>query len=470
MTTSSYQTLTRYQDDRRSNRISHIRQQLRADIYSFRSKTKLALLFKNRQIIDDPIDDCEPEEAYEFDYDHGENNFNPFYTNDDIYFQSLWLDPMQLPSQTQLPSSNSTSPSLSDDSNHCTHKLNLNLNSFSTRNNGKLANGPRLARSRKQVLEYRKRVRISSYSSESILSEYVALKQSIDECTDQRVIQLIICSRWNILANIISSHIEKLSKDALNFLMHLIQQGLIRITDILSILQHGLILTIKDSISRLGSHQADCVALLINIVHTEPRAASYMIELIADTNIIEILEDFIEFGTNEEALLATEFYSCLFNIEISFIHLGNYTPIVPETLSMTNTATNLAKTYCPALSMKRIIRPSFVSALINRFYEPMRDVREELFMMTNTIITHSMEMLYINLCTRTEDLNWVQSVMTKFEIYGFDQILMNLVQTHNKNQHSIKRTNNLNNLLSSYYTVTAKLANRINTFTSIERE
>jgi hypothetical protein len=425
-----------------------IRQQLREDIFSSRSETRSAQLLKNRRLHDIQAHDYENEDSYHQAYAFDEPDYYPSNNENLNDYHFDWYGSVGWDDSAQTPPSNAPSPSLSHDSDYCSSNSSFvpdqcdNFKRSTTRLNS--------AKSRKHSLALRKRVQKASYNQDTIRFEYHTLKQHIiSRSADQDAVGFLICSSWNVMGRAVNNLDEQLSRDALNFLTQLIVNRLVRITDVLFILQQGLILTLKDTISRLGSQQADVVTLLIGIIFTEPQAASYIVELLIDTDIVSILEDFIEFGTDGEALLATRFYYFLFDIQIELMYKGNNNPVVPDTLTRTTKPTELAKTYCPALSLKRVMRPSLISSIIRRYFKPAGNVVEESFKMASVITANCLRLVHFNSTSTTKDSDWIFSVVSQFESSQFDKILSRLVQTL-ANGRCSNRTVDIANWLSTF--------------------
>lgn len=445
MATSSYQILARYEGTYKSRVrcTSDIRQREREALSTSRVETKLLQMLKKRNLQIASEDD---DSIYDEDHYQGYDVVD-YCTPSDSFTTSCWYSD----GWSCHPPSDAPSPALSNESDYCSTTTSLECASQSRR----LAQ----PKSRKENLLNRKRVQRACYNLDSIRREYQSLKMYISQNCDQpEVVSFIVCGRWTTLADAIDNNDENLSKDGLNFLSNIISHNLVKMTDILFILQQGLLLSLKNTVSRLGSQQADVIALISTIVRADPNATPYMIELMSDSQIMNLFDELLSTGTEQEAQTVAELYTILFQLLNNLNSSATFTPTVPCTISESTSLGKIADLYSPMKSFKRIVRPGLIDHLISRFFNQVGIVREDLIRLVVALTANCLSLTYAQLLSAAHDNQWADSVMKVFYQSQLDQMI-----ARSLNGNAIKSCSNslrleLSQFLEYYHQITIAIS------------
>lgn len=411
---ASYETLARYDELSRSGParcISDIRLRHREELQHLRLETRHVQRLKIRHLYFENYQ-SEGYESDQEDYPPGSYDTVDGAGSDCCdpadWFTGDWCNQQQ--------PSGAASPSLSSESDWSRSSYSGSPSPVSSRS--------RKPRSRRELLKERKRVHNTYLEPERIQREYQSLKSLI--VTSQakpELVTIIASARWQSIARAIESSDQDLVRDALNLLYQLVTFRLIKISDMLSILQQGLLITLKNSMNHPGNCSADTMRLIVGIVGADPGAAPYIIEMMSNTGFLDMFAELVHFGSTEDTRMVVQFYSSFFQVLCDLSVRSEFTPTVPASVAANKTSTELAQVYDPRAMLRRIIKPNLMNPLVNWLFKHIGQIDCGFFRAALAFSGNSLKYVLYHTKNMEPDFEWVCAMMDLFQDSQLDTFI-----------------------------------------------
>lgn len=464
---SSYCTLDRYDNcssKARVRTLDDIRDVSREQFLRARYQAKTIQLLRNRStllqyVIPDRYD--EEEDYYQDDYDNYDNYnqedlYNPLSeTDNNIHTMNNWegLDPIEPgPSPwyentsgddfwtessrndtltpDSFPPSCSGSVTTSSSPYHTPQSfidtddipaffLDEPSNSSDNRNNKKTSNKSPKFKSLNKKITNTARIDI-----QATREQYQKITRLLNEYSvDQRAICDLMTQNWRLFIDVIQLPNSDLVQDAIGTLTNLISHNVLDSNTILNLLQHGLILALRQATWKYEGALTDIVTIIIQIAKCYKGAIPYMIELVVNSQLVSDLLEKFSLGETDYVRITVEFYYHL--SEIIFQQLGQdsnaFQPLIPRILEATGVSERTRHIYSPLMAITTLLDPKVIETIISCCLTRAFSNHEDLVTMIYVIlanalkVAHTMSMQQIPRSVEEELKEWSINIVRAFE-------------------------------------------------------
>lgn len=417
--TCSYQTIARYDELSycgRARCMGDIRQRHREEIQDLRCQTRLIQRLKIRHLYQDRCDDYDPSDHDYYSAQVDDTHYSsPDHCDPTNWFSDFWCDP-------QAPFSNAPSPSLSSEPDWCHSSL-----SGSPAPKQRRRQAPR---TRHELLKTRKRVQAISRDPQAIKTDYQNLRFLMESNKSKpQYLSMIASSRWTTIANAIDGIDQALVNDALNLVTELVTSRAMDIANLLSILQQGLLITLKDSLSRMGNHHAEIIRFFLSIVQVEPTATPYIVDIMSDTCFLDIFGELVVMGASEEIRIVIQFYLVTSKTLYDLSQMEKFIPIVPDNIAQVNTSSKLTQLYEPTAILKKIFKPTLFNPVINWLFKQIGHIENDTFESGLNLMISCLS--YINYHCQSGPLDpiWVNSMVDMFQHSHIEALIRTSIES-----------------------------------------
>lgn len=230
---------------------------------------------------------------------------------------------------------------------------------------------------------------------------------------DQAAIKNIVYSQWRIFDAAIRTLDDELFSNCLQFLTNLVTQQVINGEEIVNLLQQGLVFALKDSIS-IHSATSTVMRFFLNIMRTQPRTIPYMVQLMSNLQLLQDLDELLNYGTSAGTELVFEFHEYLIGALFAQLNCPQqYQPIIPEIVLRTETANTIRQTYSALNTLKLLVRPELIVSIIRKYITQLNSCDQHQIPRAVELLVKCLTFSYVQHMAPTRDLECTSNLLSQ---------------------------------------------------------
>lgn len=194
--------------------------------------------------------------------------------------------------------------------------------------------------------------------------DYEQFMNLVQQCppTAQNLSHLIGNS-WQTLLNAIQD--PQLGKNAIEFVKSVCNRNLMTPETLISLLQHGLNLSLCNALYTLTDGVQLVCDLLVVITSSEPAIIPYLVEVMTSSKLSSELIERITIGSDSDTHAVIKFYHHL--IEMILAHKDNpLRPLIPQVLLSTGVSQRTLRSYGPSSTLQKLLIPELIRSTATR--------------------------------------------------------------------------------------------------------
>lgn len=212
----------------------------------------------------------------------------------------------------------------------------------------------------------KKLISLGRHDLSRIYSEFTTLNHMIENSSDSNMTITLVKDQWKVLLDAVSSVDRDIVKKAVDTLLNLVENNLILPETVLNLLQHGLVLGLRNTVWKSDIVFEHSLRLLLEISRSMPESLPYLSELMTNSQLYSDMVDKMMMAEPNIIQIIVEFVFHMNEIPMSQL-LGTTTtpkPLIPEILLQTGLSKQTAENYNPISTLMRLLCPQFICQVI----------------------------------------------------------------------------------------------------------